>query len=80
MTVANTKPNNRQTKTKIDLLKPTTLSLLLKNEKGDEKSFRTIQSLHTKENQPSKRHKITTQKQTKIVISTHKPHRTQSVT
>lgn len=72
------KEKDKQTKT----AKPkfTTLSLLSKKEKGDEKSFRTIQSMHTKEKQLSKHHKITTQKQTKIVISTHKPHRTQSVT
>jgi len=74
MTVANTEVILRQTRTKIDTLKPTILSLLLKNEKEDKKSYETLPSLHVEDKLLSKHHIIITKKLTKIVLSTHKLH------
>ena len=80
MTVAKTKPNNRQTKIKTGIPKSTTLSLLSRDKKRNKKSFKAIQYLHTVNNSLSKQQAITTQKQSKTTQSAHKLHRVQSVT
>ena len=80
MIVANLEVKSRQTKTRIDKLKPTTLLLWLKIKKETKKSYKSKISIHINDNLFLKDHTTTTQKQTKTTLSTHKLHRVQSVT
>jgi len=64
----------RQTRTKIGILKPTTLSLLFKIEEEDKNSYKTIIFLHVEDELLSKYHIITTQKYSRILLSAHKLH------
>ncbi len=80
MIVASVEVKSRQTKTKINRLKSTTLLLWLKIKKEDKKSYESKIFIRTKDNFFLKDHTTTTQKQTKITLSTHKLHRVQSVT
>lgn len=71
--------DNKQTtlkliRTKIYILNPTTLSLLLENEIEDKYSSKVILSLHVEGNLLSKHYIISTKMQTKTIQSTHKLH------
>jgi len=74
MIVDNTQVTLRQTRTKIYIVKPTTLSPLLKIKKETKKSYKSKISILTKDNFFSKDHTITTQKQTKTTLLTRKLH------
>jgi len=74
MIVDNLTQNNNQTRTTEDRLKPTILSLCLKNKKEDKKSFQIKKSLHIEDRFLSKHHIIKMQKQTKSLLTTHKLH------
>ena len=74
MTVANIQVILRHTRTKKDILKPTILSLCLKNKKEDKKSFKIKIFLHVKDRFLSEHHIIKTQKPTKALLTTHKLH------
>jgi len=74
MIVANIKLNNKQTKTKITILKLITIQLLSKNKKHSAIGYKSLVSLHVESNFLSKYNIITTQKPTKKDKSTHKLH------
>jgi len=74
MIVANIYTKLRQTSSKTDREKLTTVSLLLKNEIEHKNSFKTILSLHVEEKILLKYHIIKTQKNTKKEQSTRKLH------
>jgi len=74
MIVVDIKLNNKQTKTKITILKLITLQLLSKDEKHSKTGYKSLISLHV-ESRFLPRHKIiTTLKPTKKEKSTHKLH------
>ena len=74
MIVANVLQKIIQTRTKIEILKPTTLSLLLKIKIEYIKSNNTVASLHVEEKLLSQYQIFTTKKQTKTTLATHKLH------
>ena len=64
----------RHTRTKKERLRPTILSLCLKNKKEDKKSYKIKKSLHKEDRFLSKHSIIKTQKQTKSLPIPHKLH------
>jgi len=74
MIVANTKIKDRETKSKIKILKPIILQLCLKNKNRNKMNYETVIFIHTGSIILSKHHIIKTQKYTKKEKSTHKLH------
>ena len=74
MIVVKIKSKVRQTRFKIDALKPSIISLCLKNEKEEKKSYEALASLHIEDVFLSKYHIVKTQIPTKTPLTTHKLH------